>query len=82
MKKKIAFEYENEIRIIIISKKNSQVKLELNPTKCGIELNFHPLIGKLHANILKKHFNENFEIRNTHNALNNDVSNHPIVLKK
>jgi hypothetical protein len=82
LKKRIAFEYENEIRIIIISKKNNQVKLELDPTKCGIELNFHPLIGKLHATILKKHFNEKYEIRTTHNTLYNDVSNHPIVLKK
>lgn len=82
LKKRVAFEYENEIRIIIISKKNNQVKLELDPTKCGIELNFHPLIGKLHANILKKHFNEKYEIRATHNTLYNDVSNHPIVLKK
>jgi hypothetical protein len=82
LKKRVAFEYENEIRIIIISKKNNQVKLELDPAKCGIEINFHPLIGKLHANILKKHFNEKYEIRTTHNTLYNDVSNHPIVLKK
>ena len=82
LKKRIAFEYENEIRIIIVSEKSNQIDLPFDPTKCGIELNFHPLIGKLHANVLKKHFNEKCEIRTTHNTLYNDVPNHPIVLKK
>ena len=82
LKKRLAFEYENEIRIIIVSKKSNQIDLPFDSTKCGIELNFHPLIGKLHVNVLKKYFNEKYEIRTTHNTLYNDVSNHPIVLKK
>jgi hypothetical protein len=82
LKKRVAFEYENEIRIIVISKKNNKIDLPLDLTKCGIEINLHPLIGKLHAKVLKEYFNTKYEIRTTHSALYKEISNRPIVLKK
>jgi hypothetical protein len=81
LKKRKAFEFEQEIRLLQIGPVIGGEKLVVNPMESAIEVQLHPLMGKRHAAILKKFFNDRYNIRTTQSALYNEIADNPIVLK-
>lgn len=81
LKKRLAFEYEQEIRLMqISSSKLSTSSFEIELLKCALEVQLHPLLGKNHAAIIKKYMTDTYTIRTTQSRLYKETADRPIVL--
>jgi len=86
LKKRTAFYYENEIRIIIIPKYNVKdndfLNLRTDIMKYTENFTLDPRIGSNHVKILKEYFKNNFGIKVSHSKLYSDLKRKPIRLSE
>lgn len=83
LKKRKSFLYEDEIRIMVIPKKNNETGLfrtHTNITDYTNDYTLDPRLGKNHVKLLKSYFQNEFGFKVSHSRLYSDLVRDPIRL--